>query len=102
MRASDILEREIALPSAEPMSPPGPSRPRAHFPPLDGLRGIAILLVVFHHSLHPEGHSALARVLRSLSGAGWCGVNLFFVLSGFLISGILLDARGTRQYFGNF
>jgi peptidoglycan/LPS O-acetylase OafA/YrhL len=55
---------------------------------LDGIRGIAILSVVlFHCSLRMEGPWRVA------GSWGWMGVDLFFVLSGFLITGILLDAR---------
>jgi len=72
-------------------------------PALDGLRGIAILLVLLHHSIF-LGRSGTPWVSRML-GAGrltWAGVDLFFVLSGFLIGGILLDAKYSRNYFKAF
>jgi len=75
----------------------------AHLPALDGLRGVAILAVmVFHFNLAVEDEYVLAGPLPSLARAGWCGVDLFFLLSGFLITGILLDARGSPHYFRNF
>jgi peptidoglycan/LPS O-acetylase OafA/YrhL len=55
---------------------------------LDGLRTFAFLCVFVHHSLH-------VPLL-------WCGVDLFFVLSGFLITGILLKQRSSENYFKNF
>jgi peptidoglycan/LPS O-acetylase OafA/YrhL len=71
---------------------------RAHIPALDGLRGIAILLVFAHtfdviHAPTGPGHH-----VDLLLDFGWIGVKLFFVLSGFLITGILLDtAPATRR-----
>lgn len=59
---------------------------RGRWPALDGLRGVAILLVVFYH-FHLPGNS-----LRHLQG-GWAGVDVFFVLSGFLITTLLLQER---------
>ena len=67
-------------------------------PELDGLRGLAVLLVVF---LHWVVRLQDARSLRAawprwvwrFADISWCGVDLFFVLSGFLIGGILLDQR---------
>lgn len=73
-------------------------------PQLDGLRGVAIAMVVaFHYGGYAiTGVSALLRPLLEPTQMGWSGVDLFFVLSGFLIGGILLDARGSANYFGTF
>jgi peptidoglycan/LPS O-acetylase OafA/YrhL len=70
-------------------------------PALDGVRGMAILLVlVFHFAVTSflTDASLPVRVLKS----GWIGVDLFFVLSGFLITGILHDARPSTHYFRTF
>lgn len=58
-------------------------------PQLDGLRGIAILLVVFAHAWNGVGDRRVA-ILPTASGGGLFGVHLFFVLSGFLITSLLL------------
>lgn len=76
-----------------------------HIPALDGIRGMAIILVLLFHlnllrSL-PSNHSVDAFVSTVFS-AGWCGVDLFFVLSGYLITRILYQAKGTEQYFLTF
>lgn len=76
-----------------------------HIPALDGVRGCAILLVLANHlfgfnSSHPG--SALWRVIARTLDAGWIGVDLFFVLSGFLITGILYDTLDSPSYFCNF
>jgi peptidoglycan/LPS O-acetylase OafA/YrhL len=70
---------------------------------LDGIRGLAILAVMLHHGAwrfplwnHP------AQAVAWLLYLGWSGVDLFFVLSGFLITGILLDSRGALNYFRSF
>ncbi len=75
-------------------------RSQAYLPALDGLRGIAILLVVPHNV--NLGASGIVRAITYESGAGWIGVQLFFVLSGFLITGNLLDSLGAKNYYRAF
>ena len=59
----------------------------SHFQVLDGLRGVAILLVVSFHALYTNpAHGLFARLAGYIISAGWMGVPIFFVLSGFLIS----------------
>jgi peptidoglycan/LPS O-acetylase OafA/YrhL len=66
-------------------------------PQLDAVRGLAVLLVLLHNTnIYPSLH------LRLISDNGWMGVDLFFVLSGFLITGILLDTKQSESYFKNF
>ncbi|MGA7560655.1 MAG: acyltransferase [Terriglobales bacterium] len=70
---------------------------------LDGLRAIAIILVFCNHAkdLCPPINLITNYVSHSV-GLGWMGVDLFFVLSGFLITGILLDTRDASNYFSGF
>jgi peptidoglycan/LPS O-acetylase OafA/YrhL len=74
------------------------SAPAARLPELDGLRAIAILLVLISHHLR---YAPIACV-RWFTEMGWIGVDLFFVLSGFLIGGILLDQRTAANYYTVF
>jgi peptidoglycan/LPS O-acetylase OafA/YrhL len=74
-----------------------------HIPALDGVRAIAILLVLAHNfDLVSGPASGLGRFIDLAANLGWIGVQLFFVLSGFLITGALLDTRGAANYFGAF
>ena len=75
---------------------------------LDGLRGFAILAVVAFHAMFLDvgllggARPAPTDVYPTLALLGWCGVDVFFVLSGFLITGILLRSKGAPGYFRNF
>lgn len=64
-------------------------------PQLDSIRGLAVLLVLLHNT-------DKARTTGFLAQYGWMGVDLFFVLSGLLITGILLDSKADQGYFRNF
>jgi peptidoglycan/LPS O-acetylase OafA/YrhL len=79
---------------------------RGRWPELDGLRGAAILMVFLLHyvtdSRSHEGSFGLLYHFAQIFRLGWSGVDLFFVLSGFLIGGILLDARSTSNVFRTF
>src|SRR4051812_37533430 len=67
---------------------------QVHLPALDTLRGVAIALVLFHNlSIFVPSGSAVDKLWNAFVESGWVGVQLFFVLSGFLITGILLDDR---------
>lgn len=73
-----------------------------HVPALDGIRGLAILMVMVYHLTILPGVTAIDRTWASVAAFGWAGVDLFFVLSGFLITGILWEAKGGCHYFRNF
>ena len=79
-------------------------------PTLDGLRGIAIGLVLLYHfdfayqlEFGRESSWVIDGIVTGIARAGWAGVDMFFVLSGFLITGILIKSKGAaRRFFGNF
>lgn len=70
----------------------------SYIPELQGLRGLAVLAVIFYHC----APRLKGTWIYSSSLWGWAGVNLFFVLSGFLITSILLETREKPHYFRNF
>lgn len=74
---------------------------RGHIPALDGLRGLAALMVMVFHWPWDFQNPWLLNLARA-KALGQSGVDLFFVLSGFLITGILLDARGAPHFLRNF
>lgn len=67
-------------------------------PQLDAVRGLAILVVMLHNTSLKFPALHLERLFRD----GWMGVDLFFVLSGFLITGILVDTKESEGFFRNF
>ncbi len=79
----------------------------ARYPGLDGIRGIAILLVLsmhfgFYPSFYTSAPSAITGWMSRIFVGGWSGVDLFFVLSGFLITSILLASKLEPRYFQKF
>ena len=71
---------------------------------LDGIRAIAAILVMFLHffELTPDMGNKIVNTLKHLAAFGQTGVTLFFVLSGFLITRILLSTKKNTNYFKNF
>ena len=85
---------------------PAPENKR-FYPALDGLRAMAVLMVFFHHYVYGAFNTQNdnSHAWHGFKGAlswGWTGVDFFFVLSGFLITGILYDTRHTAHRFRNF
>jgi peptidoglycan/LPS O-acetylase OafA/YrhL len=76
----------------------------AHVPELDGVRALALWGVLVAHLLLDGAIATLPGPLRVVINHAWLGVDLFFVLSGFLITGVLLRAKslGMREYFRRF
>jgi peptidoglycan/LPS O-acetylase OafA/YrhL len=76
-------------------------------PGVDLLRGLAILAVILFHGFADSAplfpwHNKFAAALFHLTSFGWTGVNLFFTLSGFLITGNLIDSDGKRNFYSRF
>ncbi len=81
-------------------------KPRAstnHLPALDGVRGVAVLMVfLVHYGGGAKSSNFLLHTVGVSVQAGWSGVTFFFILSGFLISGILWDSRKEPHFWRNF
>jgi peptidoglycan/LPS O-acetylase OafA/YrhL len=97
----------MTIPASEvPVTAPVAALLRSRMPELDTIRGIAVLLVLFFHGFGfrygIEGLSGFPKLFVAATLPGWMGVNLFFVLSGFLITGILLDSKPKADYYRTF
>src|SRR5687768_14151075 len=95
--------------SPEAGTPAGDRTPRrrpafgGHLPALDGVRGLAILMVLLYHFVaQTTATNRFEAAVNWVLSYGFLGVDLFFVLSGFLITGILYDSRRDPRYFRNF
>ena len=72
---------------------------------LDGIRGLAIAMVLLWHYVHDSAHPVEGTIIYyavALLRLFWSGVDLFFVMSGLLIGGILLDAKHCKGFFRTF
>jgi len=93
---------------AQELAPPSAMLPilRPFMPELDSLRGLAILGVLFYHGLYwgidLSRFPHAKKLFLTAMWTGRLGVNLFFVLSGFLITGLLVDSRGRQDYYRRF
>jgi peptidoglycan/LPS O-acetylase OafA/YrhL len=96
--------RILAFSKRGTRQPEGPAERPAHVAALDGVRGLAILLVLITHGFDAGlvPRTAVEWAVAALANWGWVGVDLFFVLSGFLITGILLASRSREHYLRNF
>ncbi|HWO25205.1 MAG TPA: acyltransferase [Kofleriaceae bacterium] len=77
-----------------------------HIRGLDGIRGLAISMVLLYHGWTYRGPGDIGETVGGTINAvrviGWAGVDVFFVLSGFLITGILVETKGQPRYWRNF
>src|SRR5262249_12564194 len=103
LEPSDVVA--LSAPEARPVAAEatGGASARAtgrHLPALDGVRGLAILMVLlFHFVGQTTATDRLEAALTRVLGYGLLGVDLFFVLSGFLITGILYESCADESYF---
>jgi len=75
---------------------------KTRFPALDGVRALAVMMVFADHFGGGAHGGRVLQMLNSIRSRGWIGVDVFFVLSGFLITGILYDTREDSRYFLRF
>ena len=98
-----MVTKTAAL-TTEPVGLPLAPKFGRHLPALDGVRGVAILAVFLQHYGAGGVHSTSlpVKIVATFCGLGWSGVDLFFVLSGFLITGILFDTQHDPAYYRKF
>ena len=104
---SDRFSLNFCVYVLPPVMPPGDIAVRlGRIPQLDGIRGLAVLFVLTYHFRIwfplPEGGVPVLSRFGWLFSLTWTGVDLFFVLSGFLIGGVVLDNRDARNFFTVF
>ncbi len=103
------MSTAVSPPNVEPVIRPAATEspldllPRRHLPALDAVRGLAILIVTLYRFRGgPDDASLAGQFIFPALNLGMRGVDLFFVLSGFLITGILYDTKHQRHFFRDF
>jgi len=102
---SVACHRSLAQPFCETVNTMKPMQKERYIVSLNGVRGIAILMVLIVHLAADNALPVTGSFFHALNNAmwlGWSGVDLFFVLSGFLITGILIDTRPAVNFFRSF
>jgi peptidoglycan/LPS O-acetylase OafA/YrhL len=103
---STMMTSPIPLPLSASEAPCETPLVRTHMPELDSVRGVAVLMVMFYHAfywgMNLSRFPPVEAFLLQLAWVGRLGVNLFFVLSGFLITGLLLNAKSRPDYYRKF
>ena len=102
---SVILPEKITPPTLTAPVEATVANPAIHLPVLDALRGMAVLLVISYHwmlSYYALPVHGYLRTMIPIMDTWGCGVDLFFVLSGFLITRILIQAKGTKDGLKHF
>ncbi len=90
-------------PTQVPTGAPLRTKQRTHLPALDGIRGVAILMVLAHNfGMLVAPRDSIAYLFQLGMDLGWVGVELFFVLSGYLITRILLETKASANYYRAF
>src|SRR6187431_1781707 len=97
--ANETMDRAVLV---EPRVQKARTEHDERTPALDGIRGVAILLVLVLHFFSLALPRDAGPIIGVFKTWGWIGVDLFFALSGFLITGILIDAKGSPNYFRSF
>jgi peptidoglycan/LPS O-acetylase OafA/YrhL len=104
--AAPAAKAEAVAAQHTPAPASSPVRARAdasaHLPALDGVRGCAVLLVMIFHFATSMQAIGFVHPVLAVGQIGWLGVDVFFALSGFLITGILLDSKTSPSYFTSF
>jgi peptidoglycan/LPS O-acetylase OafA/YrhL len=75
---------------------------KTRFPALDGIRALAVTMVFIAHFGGGSHGGKVLQLVNEIRQRCWTGVDLFFVLSGFLITGILFDTRNDSHFFKRF
>ena len=101
-RGARLVNSHVSSTSPKKLQAPEGSPYSAHIPALDGVRGLAVLGVMGSHLFPGTPRNIVTRIIGNTLVFGATGVDVFFCLSGFLITGILYDSLAERAFFRKF